>query len=330
MANDANARERPDSVLEPAPIVVDAHGERGRRAKAAGEIDVRQAAMLRFLDLLCKELGAEDARAELGGRDPDDPRLVWVNQQGGWRLVAVFAEPPESRAAKQAQLEQLVAGFSQTLGEVGIPSPPSLPIESPFRRLDIALEALRSRSGGIGVVIVDVHSPVLWGSSESQRHSDDVDTLVQIGGAIRTMLEGGIELDAICVMSGDEVLARLRDLGVEPERAGLLGRVLVQHDETALRHHLLTCLAVARAREEAERTPGPPRWAHHGAQFGYFVRAFANIYLLVVVFEGAFSELNVESGVVHALPAIEQLLLALPPLDPEPVAKGGRVIRLRR
>ena len=50
---------------------------------------------------------------------------------------------------------------------------------------------------------------------------------------------------------------------------------------------------------------------------------------LLAVFEGAFSELSVEAGLLHALPAIEQLVLALPPLDPEPAANGGRVIRLR-
>jgi hypothetical protein len=122
---------------------------------------------------------------------------------------------------------------------------------------------------------------------------------------------------------------RLRDLGIDGERAELLGHVFAAGDETSLRHHLLTCLAIARARAEAESAPRTARWAHHETQFGYFARKFANIYLLVVVFEGAFSELYVESAVVHALPTIEQLLLALPP-DPGPVARGGRVIRLRR
>ena len=78
----------------------------------------------------------------------------------------------------------------------------------------------------------------------------------------------------------------------------------------------------ARARREPSRGASA-RWAHHETQFGYFARGFANIYLLVVVFEGAFSELYVESAVVHALPAIEQLLLALPPLDPGPVAQAA-------
>jgi hypothetical protein len=285
--------------------------------------------MLRFLDLLCKELDALDARAELGGRDPDDTKLLWANLPGGWRLVAVFGAAPADREDKQARLEKLTEGFSQTLSEISIPAPPSVPVESPHRRLDAALEALRSRSGGVCVVVVDAHSPVLWGSSEPQRHTDDVEAMLEIGDALRATLDAGVELDAICALQAQDVPTRLRDLGVDPERAGLLARVLAQGDETALRHHLLTCLAVARARNEAHAVPAT-RWAHHEAQFGYFVRGFANIYLLVDVFEGAFSELYVESAVVHALPAIEQLLLALPPLDPGPVAQGGRVIRMRR
>jgi hypothetical protein len=171
---------------------------------------------------------------------------------------------------------------------------------------------------------------VLWGSSDPQRLADDVNTLVQTGDALRAVLEAGAALDAICALEPDEVAARLRELGVATAHAGPLARVLAQRDETALRHHLLTCLAVARARNGARPVHESTRVTHHETQFGFFVRGFANIYLLVVVFEGAFSELSVESAVVHALPGIEHLLLAMPPLDPGPSAKGGRVIRLRR
>ena len=284
--------------------------------------------MLRFLDLLCTELGAEAARIEFGGRDPDEPRLVWMKLEGGCRLVAVFAAAPEDRALKLQRLQQLAAGFSQTLSDVNLPVPPSVAPESPFKRLDAALEALRSRTGGVDVVIVDVNSPVLWGASESQLHEADVGALVHAGDAVRALLGAGMELDAVCALQGGAFA--LRELGVSEEQAAVLARVLTERDETARRHHLLTCLAIARARDEAHPTHPSARWAHHETQFGYFVRGFANIYLLVVVFEGAFSELYVESAVVHALPGIEHLLLALPPLDPEPGGERGRVIRLRR
>jgi hypothetical protein len=286
--------------------------------------------MLKFLDLLCKELGAEDARAEIGGRDPDDARVLWVNSDSGLRLVAVFAQAPEDRAGKLARLEQLAGGFSQSLRELPLPVPPSTPPDSPVTRLDEALEALRSRTGGVGVVVVDAHSPVLWGSSDPRWHDSDVETLVRVGAALAAVLEAGAALDMICALAPGEVPARLRELGVSEQHAGPLAAVLAQGDETTLRHHLLTCLAIARARAASRPAHESTRLSHHETQFGFFARGFANIYLLVVVFEGAFSELYVESAVLHALPGVEHLLLALPPQDPGPGAKGGRVIRLRR
>jgi hypothetical protein len=286
--------------------------------------------MFRFLDLLCKELGAVDARAEIGGRDPDDARVLWINTDAGFRLVVQFAEVPADRARKQALLEQLVSSFSQSLGDVPLPIPPSTPPASPFRRLDEALEALRTRTGAVNIVIIDAHSPMLWGSSEPQRHEDAVTALLRIGEALRALLEAGAALDAICAWPADDVAPRLRAFGVAASHAEPLSRVLAQRDETALRHHLLTCLAIARARAAARPAHESARIAHHETQFGFFARGFANIYLLIAVFEGAYSELYVESAVVHALPGVEHLLLALPPQDPGPGGKGGRVIRLRR
>jgi len=84
----------------------------------------------------------------------------------------------------------------------------------------------------------------------------------------------------------------------------------IDGDTTTVRHHLLTSLAVARVRRKADVQPNPGRWVCHEKQFGYFARCFANIYLLIDVFEGPFSELHVESAVVHALPSIEALVLA--------------------
>ena len=286
-----------------------------------------QGALLRFLDLLKQELDADDARAEVGGADPRDPRLVWTNLPGGWRLVVCFAEEPADPGEKQRQLHKLVDGFSPTLDDGQLPAPPSPPVDSAFRRLDAALEALRSRTGGVGAAIVDIQSPVLWGSSDPQRHSDDVEQLAEVGRAIEAARDAGLDLDELLALESADVGARLRDVGVDDESAALLGQALQEGDEAARRHHLLTCAAVACAREAAGRDK-EARWAHHESQFGYFVRSFANIYLLVVVFEGAFSELHVESTVLHALPGIEQLLLSLPPLDPKP--RGARVIKFRR
>ena len=55
-------------------------------------------------------------------------------------------------------------------------------------------------------------------------------------------------------------------------------------------------------------------------------RAFASIYVLMLVFKGTYSELHAEAALLHALPVIERLVLALPPVEPPP--KGGRVVKL--
>ena len=292
---------------------------------------MRQSAMLRFLELLQAELGADDARAELGGKDPTDPRALFTVIPGGFRVVALFAEPPHDREMKQHKLDELARGFGYTLSQGSVPAPPPSPADTAQKRLDTALEALRSRTGAVEVVIVDRQSPVLWGAADPSRHEDDADEHALIGDALHALLQVGIDLDAICALEPADLEDRLRDLSVPPAAAALLGRSVQEREETALRHHLLTALSVAGARREAAGADAHAvRFTHHSEQFGYLVRAFANIYLLVLVFEGAFSELYVESAAIHALPSIEQLVLALPPREPPPAAGRGRVIRLRK
>src|SRR5262245_15126711 len=66
------------------------------------------AGLLRFLELVVRELGALDARVELGGKDPEDPRLVFRPTPAGARVVAVFGTPPEDRAGLEARLDALI------------------------------------------------------------------------------------------------------------------------------------------------------------------------------------------------------------------------------
>ncbi len=70
---------------------------------------------------------------------------------------------------------------------------------------------------------------------------------------------------------------------------------------------------------------------HHAARGGpwFVARSFAGIYLLVVVFEGEYDELRAERAIIEGLPRVERMVMALPPLDPEP-APTADVIRLRR
>ncbi len=65
--------------------------------------------------------------------------------------------------------------------------------------------------------------------------------------------------------------------------------------------------------------------------FGYVALSFASIYVAVLVYDTPFEELRARRAFTHALPAIERLLVALPPLDPSPIpiAKAA-VARARR
>jgi hypothetical protein len=62
-------------------------------------------------------------------------------------------------------------------------------------------------------------------------------------------------------------------------------------------------------------------------EFALIARSFAAIYVLIVVFRGPFEELRAKHAVNHALPAIESLVLALPPRDPPPTIAGAKAMR---
>jgi len=283
-------------------------------------------ALRRFLELVARELGADDTRAELGGRDPDAPGVVFKNLSGGWRVVAVFDAVPVDRSAAQAKLDRLAEMFTHTLADLHAPAPASA-AGLPARRLDDALEGMRARTGAVSVVVIDGNSPVLWGSSEATRDFIDVDELARIGAALLTVRDRGVTIDQLTLREADALLAVLSNRGVDRWLEELLAFLVArEQDESAVRHRLLTAMSIAAVRTRLHRGDHA-RAVHHEAQYGYIARGLANIYQIVVTFAGPFSELHVESAIVHALPTIEELLFALPPVDPPP--GQGQVIRLR-
>jgi hypothetical protein len=65
------------------------------------------------------------------------------------------------------------------------------------------------------------------------------------------------------------------------------------------------------------------------ANLGFVARSFAGIYVLILAFAEAFDELRAKRAIVHALPVIEKLVLALPPQDPAPLMGGVVALRPR-
>lgn len=290
---------------------------------------VSDAQLLRLLELIRRELGAKDARAELGGDEPDDDRLVWCKLPGSWRMVAVFDEIPEDRDVLTERLKGLVHSFEGTTGNT---EPPPVVVSPATRSLDDALEALAARSSAVRALVVDDSSPMLWGTSESRRSWDDVRVAERIAEALGHLEEAGVDADELLDVEPDAARSLLDERGVATEAASVLAMQVERFRElnrgaTAWRHHLLAVRAVAEVRAAVERSDARPgRLMLRNDDFGYLARQFADIYYIVLVFNGTYSELGAEGAMMKALPAVESLVLAIPPVEPPP--RGGRVLRM--
>ena len=160
-------------------------------------------------------------------------------------------------------------------------------------------------------MVIDAHSPVLWGSAHPpapERSDASSVALVEVS-----------ERDLGSAPPPDQ------DLDEDADGEAARGR-----DEE------LSALAVARVRAQPAIVS-----LHKGGRLhsvvsdpdvGWVAHSFAGIYVLVLVYAGSaaepFDELRAERSVAEALPRIERLVLALPPRDPPPAPVAG-VIALR-
>jgi hypothetical protein len=285
-------------------------------------------ALLRFLEYVRRELGADDVRGELGGRDPEQD-VVWATMPGGIRVVAIFDTPPEDLAAMRVKLRTLVESFASLGGRDhvlgGEGSQPPAQRVGVGHDLDDALDVLAQRARALAALVIDDASPVIWGSSLVPHGPEDLDEAIwvaRVAGALEALGLDPIEL--VAEQPGD-VHAALAAKGA-PD-AGALARDVDRLRDLGTRvldrPHVLAMRALAAVRESEGKEP-PPRPA--GTHL--MVREFASIYRLVLVFDGGFSELHAEAALIHALPAIERLVTSLPPRDP--VSGGAKVAVLRR
>lgn len=298
--------------------------------------------LLRLVELVRRELGARNARVELGGDPPDDPATLWRELSGGWRVVAVLEAPPADREEQLGRLDALVASFSGLtvtaahLGQPGVRVPVGV-------ALTAALADLASRAGGTGAVVIDATSPVLWGSSDAERGpEEDVDAALEVAALDERARDAGVDIAPLLATEDGALGAALAQTGVSEGLVAELGREIRvmrrragarERDAVAWHRYLLVCRAIADTRQLARESAHPAhlRDSVHEEGFGLLARAFANIYFLVIAFDGAFSELHAEAAMLHALPRIERLVLSLPPVDPKTGGPEGRaqVVALR-
>jgi hypothetical protein len=247
----------------------------------------------RLIALVRRELEAEDVRVVEVDEDVPEGALSSLLANG--KRVVVTIEGDIDREAKTRRLEMLVESFGETFRSSNASRPP------PAQSLHAELQGVAQRAGATDAVVIDAQSPVVWGAAEDEEATPHL-----------LARDNVISLDAHRT-SGERFSAQSQP---QPQR-----------DPPAS----------TRAVDAVRALTGIPT-LHRGGHlhekhveegFGYLARSFAGIYVIVLVFEGAFDELRAERALALSLPAIERLVTALPPLDPTPVA-GAAAIRRRR
>ncbi len=284
----------------------------------------------RLLDVVRRELGADDARAEVGGRDPSDDE-VWAPLAPGWRVVAVFDEPPDDPKSKRERLEILLGPFEDIARRVEMPIGGLGPAKQ--RVLDEELDVLAERAGARAAVVFDERSPVLWGSSSPRAGGWDLEAMELARKLAREASGAGLD-PAAWLAEGAPEPSDLKAAGIDETLAQRWSHRFQRLHELSphwrlpeWREALQIATAIGAAREECREGRAPERVSANEETWGVFARGFAQIYLLALVYDGPFSELHAEGPLVRALPHIESLVLALPPVDPPP--KAAKVIALR-
>jgi hypothetical protein len=222
-----------------------------------------------FLEVLQRELGADDAYLQLGGKAIDGGGRFFHPIAEGTNIVVAFNEPPADSAAVRDRLRVLSASFHNTLNSaVAGAARPGPATDYARRRLDEELSSLSERATAVRAFVFDLDSPVIWGASSIKE---------QDAAAATSLL--------------DRATQALRQRSDELKRAqNHTVRLTLDDGVEAL------------------------------------VRPFAGLYILALLFRDPLSEPIALGAILHAIGLIEKLVLALPPIDPEP---GAKILRLR-
>lgn len=279
--------------------------------------------VLRLLELLIGKLGARDARLEIGGEPPTDPRLVFAAAGPNRRVVLVFEAPPSEPGALRAQLAAMVEAFHDSASPPATAIRPSVPPPETRAALDAELAAVCVSAGARCALLIDGSSPIVWGRSH-ELLPPTIEPLLEIGaaideGALRSAIGLGTPAGLATAIDDGEMAARVRrrlaEVGNDDDpavlllgaRAGFLARALAEAEPQS----------VATLHCSEGKASGYP-WTAHG---------MAVVYLLVLAFDDSFNELHAERAVRGNRTRIERLISALPPIDPTP--GKARVVRLK-
>ena len=318
----------------------------------------------RFLSLAQRELSADDVRLlDAGESPPAATNVVIAKLRDGRHVVASFGTAPTERDVLERRLAMLANTFADALeaeptSERGRSRPPV------SMSLHEELKALAHRSRAIDVVVIDGDSPVVWGCASiaarprarnamllrdlSDRELSAHDEPSAPGGLHMvpasddsgplqdpTAPTGNLRMAPPPAESSKTPLATLRQSGVaDHEQADDYGHELAHgndhmtdEEEPEITRQAITLIRALPSLALLHKGRHVREIARDGAS--YLVLSFSGIYLLCLVFDGDFDELRAERAAQESLPRIERLVLALPPLDPDPQRTGG-VVALRR
>lgn len=297
-----------------------------------------------FLTIVRRDLGADDARIERA-KEADAVR----DAPGTFRralpfehcLVIQFSPVPEDVDARLRRLDMLLSSFSAMLGEKlsALHEPAQTPTGAraqPAESLHEELAALAMRAGAMDALVIDAHSPIVWGAAVEDPAAKEGETAAEGApekGASVLSLElerarrkspqadrkgGAGWVEPFSNLSNLSNLPMMEAMPHTPSRESISARVLER----------------VRALPEVSALPkgGHLRVSASEPEFGYSAHSFAGIYVLILVFRGGepMDELGIKRALVNALPVIERLVLSLPPLDPVPVAGAAAMPRRRR
>ena len=292
----------------------------------------------RFVTLAKRELQADDVRVLTMDETPPEASNVLVARlPDGRHVLASFATEPKDRDAIERRLAMLASTFADALA-----APPSEKMRArprPALSLHEELKALATRARALDVVVIDTDSPVVWACAsvparprarnelllrdvsdrELSSHLDDESGSLQ---DVESHSEPHSRDDARAKKTNpDESMAVMAD-SLEDEEG--TGTELSGESETTRR----AISAVRRLPLEGLHKGRHLRHVERETDF-FLAISFSGIYILVCVFEGEFDELRAERAATDALPRIERLVFALPPLDPDPPQPMGGVVALR-
>lgn len=292
----------------------------------------------RFLSLAQRELSADDVRLlEHGQQPPQAENVVLARLADGRHVVASFGETPKDKDALTRRLAMLAGTFADALANP--PSEKTRARQPVVTSLHEELKALAQRARAHDVVVIDGDSPVVWGCA-SIRARPRARTEMLLRDVSDRELSAQDEpsnpspLHAVPDESGPlEPTAPTGNLRVAPppaESAPAVAPHVAEEEEEE--EPEITQHAIARIRQlPTLDLLHKGKHVRHVSREGayYLVLSFSSIYLLCLVFDGEFDELRAERAAQESLPRIERLVLALPPLDPDPQPVGG-VAALRR